>query len=62
MQYNDVVIRTARVSDAQSLLEIYAPYVRNTAITFEYEVPEPADFQKRIENTLKKWLFKGNGG
>ncbi len=57
MQYNDVVIRTARVSDAQSLLEIYAPYVRNTAITFEYEVPEPADFQKRIENTLKKYPY-----
>lgn len=57
MQYNDVVIRAARVSDAQSLLEIYEPYVRNTAITFEYEVPEPADFRKRIENTLKKYPY-----
>lgn len=57
MQYNDVAIRAARVSDAQSLLEIYAPYVRNTAITFEYEVPEPTDFRKRIENTLKKYPY-----
>lgn len=57
MQYNDVVIRAARVSDAQSLLEIYAPYVRNTAITFEYEVPKPTDFRKRIENTLKKYPY-----
>ena len=57
MQYNDVVIRAARVSDAQSLLEIYEPYVRNTAITFEYEVPEPTDFRKRIENTLKKYPY-----
>lgn len=57
MQYNDIVIRAARVSDAQSLLEIYAPYVRNTAITFEYEVPKPTDFRKRIENTLKKYPY-----
>lgn len=57
MQYNDVVIRAARVSDAQSLLEIYEPYVRNTAITFEYGVPELTDFRKRIENTLKKYPY-----
>lgn len=55
MFYKDIRIRTAGIHDAQALLEIYAPYVRNTAITFEYEVPKPADFQKRIENTLKKY-------
>lgn len=32
-------IRLAKPSDARSLLDIYAPYVENTAITFEYEVP-----------------------
>ncbi|MCX4322990.1 MAG: GNAT family N-acetyltransferase [Lachnospiraceae bacterium] len=53
----DIKIRTAGIHDAQALLEIYAPYVRNTAITFEYEVPKLADFQKRIENTLKKYPY-----
>lgn len=53
----DIKIRTAGIHDAQALLEIYAPYVRNTAITFEYEVPKLADFQKRIENTLKKYTY-----
>ena len=32
-------IRTVRESDIPDLLAIYAPYVLNTAITFEYEVP-----------------------
>jgi len=35
---NDLEIRIATVDDAKALLEIYSPYVKNTAITFEYEV------------------------
>ena len=31
----DIRIRTACGGDAQALLEIYAPYVEHTAITFE---------------------------
>ena len=34
----EIVIRVAALDDAEELLEIYAPYVRETAITFEYEV------------------------
>ena len=34
-----ITIRTATVADAEKLLAIYAPYVENTAITFEYTVP-----------------------
>lgn len=34
--------------DAQALLEIYAPYVKNTAITFECRVPSVPDFERRI--------------
>ena len=49
-----VRLRTARVSDAAALLAIYAPYVRETAITFEYEVPSVQEFEKRISNTLEK--------
>ena len=35
----NIQIRLAREEDAQQLLSIYAPYVENTPVTFEYEVP-----------------------
>lgn len=47
-------IRLAKKSDAAALLAIYAPYVENIAITFEYEVPTIEDFANRIEKTLGK--------
>ncbi|MCG4822320.1 GNAT family N-acetyltransferase [Streptococcus gordonii] len=50
-------IRLAKPSDARSLLDIYAPYVENTAITFEYEVPIIEDFAIRIEKTLEKYPY-----
>ena len=31
----DIKIRTAAVEDAEQLLEIYAYYIKNTAVTFE---------------------------
>ena len=34
-----VTIRPAAPADAEALLSIYAPYVKHTAITFEYKVP-----------------------
>lgn len=45
-------IRPAVADDAPALLDIYAPYVIETAITFEYEVPTLDDFRQRIKNTL----------
>ena len=50
-------IRLATPSDAATLLAIYAPYVENTAITFEYEVPTIEDFANRIEKTLEKYPY-----
>ena len=41
-------IRPAKPEDARALLAIYAPYVRDTAITFEYEVPSAEEFRERI--------------
>lgn len=54
---NDIIIRTARPEDAQVLSDIYAPYVKNTAITYEYEAPSPDEFRRRIENTLMKYPY-----
>lgn len=39
-----------KTEDAEELLSIYAPYVLNTAISFEYEVPSLSEFQDRIRN------------
>ena len=52
-----VTIRTARPEDASALLEIYAYYVRNTAISFEWTVPTAAEFRGRVERTLQKYPY-----
>ena len=50
-------IRNAGMEDAERILEIYAHYVKNTAITFEYEVPTLDEFQNRIKNTRKRYPY-----
>ena len=54
---NNIEIKIASPSDAEAILNIYAPYIKNTAITFEYEVPSVEEFQKRIIHTLKKYPY-----
>ena len=49
--------RLAKKSDAKRLLEIYKPYVEKTAITFEYEVPTIAEFEKRIEKIGSRYPY-----
>lgn len=52
-----ITIRTAVQQDAKVLLEIYAPYVKKTAITFEYEVPTAEEFAGRISKVLQKYPY-----
>lgn len=54
---NEIRIRTATVEDAEEILAIYAPYVTDTAITFEYDVPGIEEFRERIRNTLKRYPY-----
>lgn len=51
------MIRTATEADARRLLEIYGHYVKNTAITYEYDVPTLENFQQRIRNTLQQYPY-----
>ena len=51
------VIRPAVPEDAASLLEIYAPYVEETAITFEYDVPTTEEFRERIEHIRARYPY-----
>ena len=46
-------IRVATVEDARYIQEIYAPYVLNTAITFEEVVPSVEEYQDRVAKTLE---------
>jgi L-amino acid N-acyltransferase YncA len=50
-------IRIATPDDARHLLNIYEYYVKNTSISFEYEVPTLEEFRSRIVNTLKKYPY-----
>ena len=54
---NKIIIRTASAADAPALLKIYRPYVENTAITFEYDVPSTEEFASRIQHTLRKYPY-----
>lgn len=52
-----ITIRTATVADAAQILSIYAPYIEQTAITFEYEVPSLEEFTNRITHTLERYPY-----
>lgn len=54
---DNITIRTASEKDAPELLSIYAHYVKNTGITFEYEVPSEDEFAGRIRGILSKYPY-----
>lgn len=64
MEKQEIIVRMADIRDAQEMLDIYVPYVRETAITFEYEPPGVEEFAGRIQKTLEKypWLAADDGG
>jgi phosphinothricin acetyltransferase len=51
-------IRLATEADCAAILDIYAPFIRNTVVTFEYDVPSLTDFRVRLANIIKQypWL------
>ena len=53
----ELKFRVARPEDAGALRAIYAPYVEETAITFEYEVPDIETFRARIAHTLATYPY-----
>jgi phosphinothricin acetyltransferase len=50
-------LRRARPDDAGAVRDIYAPYVRGTAISFEYEVPDLEEIRRNIEETNENYAF-----
>ena len=56
-------IRLATPADAAQMLDIYAPFVRDTAVSFEVATPSEEAFSKRVTDTLKQmpWLVCEHG-
>ena len=54
---SNLKIREANVSDAKRLVEIYAPYVKETAVSFEYKVPTVEEFEERIRHITEKYPY-----
>ena len=50
-------IRVAIEADAEEILAIYAKYIEQTAITFEYVVPSIEEFRGRIRHTLERFPY-----
>jgi len=51
------LLRLAKETDGETLLDIYRYYVEETSITFETEVPTLREFQGRIRDTLTKFPY-----
>ena len=50
-----MIIRDAASSDAESILAIYAPFVRGSAISFEAIPPGTNEMAKRINHSTWRW-------
>ena len=51
------MLRFATPQDAPGLLEIYAPYVTGTIVSFEYDVPTLEEFARRIQDTTARFPY-----
>lgn len=51
------MIRRAERKDVPAILEIYAPYIRDTAITFEWDVPGLEEFEQRFERISARYPY-----
>jgi L-amino acid N-acyltransferase YncA len=56
--------RLARADDAAQVQAIYAPFVRDTAISFETDPPAVAEVRRRIQDVLTRlpWLVRERDG
>ena len=50
-------IEPTALEDAGELLAIYDHYVRDTAISFEYETPAEEEFRGRMENIMRRYPY-----
>ena len=60
----DIIIRPAELRDVPAMLAVYAPYVEETAVSFEYAVPSEEEFRARVEKVqgFYPWLVAEQDG
>lgn len=54
---SQIFFRQAQQKDVPQMLAIYAPYVKETAITFEYQVPSVTEFTSRMTAISARYPF-----
>lgn len=54
---NSAKIRFAAPKDASGILSVYAPFIKDTAVSFETVVPTIAEFEKRIETISESFPY-----
>ncbi len=64
MGSSGLLIRPALESDAEAVATVYAPYVRDTAVSFETDAPSAAVMAQRIADTTltHPWLVAEREG
>ena len=64
MEQRATMIRPAQVDDGAAVASVYAPYVRDTPVSFEVEPPTEATMTERINATLAThpWLVAERNG
>ena len=50
-------IRTVHLSDAEAILKVYAPFITDTCISFEYVVPYVEEFAQRIASISAEYPY-----
>lgn len=53
----EAMVRSAAPADAERIAEIYAYYVENTAITYEYSAPDADEIRRRMAETMRKYPY-----
>ncbi len=54
---SEIIVRDAKLQDAERILQIYKYYVEHTAISFEYETPTLDEFENRMRKTMQKYPY-----
>ncbi len=52
-----MMIRAAELSDAEVLVKIYNPYIKETTVTYEYEEISAEEFRARMEAVMPRYPY-----
>ena len=58
------MVRIARREDVPRMLQIYGPYVRDTTVSFEYNIPTESEFLRRFQDITAQfpWIVWEENG